>query len=342
MTALKEFDRLEATGLWRPAPQEQRREVIVSLGDATLTISNLRGTALAHWSLAATVRSNGSALPAIYHPDGDPGETLEIPGDEALMIEGIDRVLRAIDRRRPHPGKLRLALLASFALGLAALVVFWLPGALRDYATRIVPPVKRAEIGQDLLDRITRLTGKPCLAQDARLPLQRLSMRVLGPDRRLSLVVVPDGVRPSTHLPGRLIVLGREVIEDHEDPDVPAGFILAEDLRARARDPLADLLDHAGLIASLRLLTTGSLPQSAIDGYAEELLSRRGAARLPDDQLLAAFQAAQLRSTPYAYALDITGETVLPLIEADPRAEIGSREVLSDADWVRLQGICGS
>jgi hypothetical protein len=48
-----------------------------------------------------------------------------------------------------------------------------------------------------------------------------------------------------------------------------------------------------------------------------------------------------LRSSPYAYALDITGETVLPLIEADPRRALGSREVLKDADWVRLQGICG-
>ena len=92
MTALKEFDRLEATGLWRPSPETQRREVIVSLGEATLTISDTKGTALAHWSIAATVRSNGSALPAIYHPDGDPGETLEIDGDETAMIDGIDRL----------------------------------------------------------------------------------------------------------------------------------------------------------------------------------------------------------------------------------------------------------
>lgn len=340
MTALKEFDRLEATGLWRPSPETQRREVIVSLGEATLTISDTKGTALAHWSIAATVRSNGSALPAIYHPDGDPGETLEIDGDETAMIDGIDKLLRAIERRRPHPGKLRLVLALGLTIAIAAAAVFWLPEALKSYTARIVPPVKRAEIGQSLLNRITRLTGQPCLAPDARIPLQRLSARVLGPDRRQSLVVVPDGVRPSGHLPGGIIVLGSAVIEDHEDPDVPAGYVLAEEVRAKARDPLHALLDHAGLIASLRLLTTGNMPANAIDSYADALLSKPPA-QLDTTALLDAFEAAELRSAPYAYALDITGETVLPLIEGDPYAATGSREVLSDADWVRLQGICG-
>lgn len=340
MTALKEFDRLEATGLWRPSPETQRREVIVSLGEATLTISDTKGTAVAHWSIAATVRGNGSALPAIYHPDGDPGETLEIDSDETVMIEGIDKLLRAIERRRPHPGKLRLVLALGLTIAFIAAAVFWLPDALKSYTARIVPPVKRAEIGQSILSRITRLTGQPCLAPDARIPLQRLSARVLGPDRRQSLVVVPDGVRASNHLPGGIIVLGSAVIEDHEDPDVPAGYILAEEQRAKLRDPLHALLDHAGLVASLRLLTTGNLPANSIDAYAETLLSKPQI-QLDTTTLLSAFDAADLRSAPYAYALDITGETVLPLIEGDPHATTGSREVLTDSDWVRLQGICG-
>ena len=41
MTALSKYDRLEASGLWRPTPQDQRREVVVSIGDATLVISDM-------------------------------------------------------------------------------------------------------------------------------------------------------------------------------------------------------------------------------------------------------------------------------------------------------------
>ena len=56
MTALQKYERLEATGLWRETPDGQRREVVVSIGDATLVISDLNDTALTHWSLAAVER----------------------------------------------------------------------------------------------------------------------------------------------------------------------------------------------------------------------------------------------------------------------------------------------
>ena len=93
-------------------------------------------------------------------------------------------------------------------------------------------------------------------------------------------------------------------------------------------------------MASLQLLTTGSLSDEVLDDYAETLLTTPQAP-VPRDVLLRAFENAQLRTTPYAYALDVTGEDSLPLIEADPLAGSSSALVLSDADWVRLQGICG-
>ena len=49
MTALKQYQRIEATGLWRPSPDVQRREVVVSIGEATLTISDFNDRALTHW-----------------------------------------------------------------------------------------------------------------------------------------------------------------------------------------------------------------------------------------------------------------------------------------------------
>lgn len=337
MTALKQFARLEATGLWRAAPEEQRREVIVSLGDATLTLSDINGTALAHWSLGAVNRANGKDTPAIYHPDNAPEETLELDGSETQMIEGLDRLLRAIDRRRPRPGKLRFLLTGGVFAALVAGAVFWLPGALERYAVTVVPPVKRAEIGRHLLRHIERVAGKPCMARDARGPLDRFSARLLDGGR---VVVLSGGARRSAHLPGRVVLLSRTIVEDYEDPDVAAGFVLSETVRAANTDPLAALLDHAGLVASLRLLTTGALPDAALSAYAEHLMAIEP--ELPaSDALIAAFARAEIRSSPFAYALDITGERTLALIEADPRAGQDSRQVLSDADWVRLQGICG-
>ncbi|MFW2588737.1 hypothetical protein [Sagittula sp. SSi028] len=338
MTALTQFTRLEATGLWRPDADTQRREVIVSLGDATLTMTSTRGDVLAHWSLGAITRANGTQLPAIYHPDTDDEETLELGANETEMIEGLDKLLRAIERRRPHPGKLRFLLSGSIAAVVVLAAVLWLPDAMARYATNVVPTVKRAEIGSRLLSHVTRLTGQACSTPDAQGPLRRLSQRVQTSG---SVVIVPDGAFTSIHLPGRIIVLNRKVVEDYEDPDVAAGFALAEATRASNTDPLGDVLDEAGLIATLKLLTTGALPDSALSRYAETLMTRP--AQTPDaDRLLPAFAKAELRSTPFAYAVDITGESTLPLIEADPHGENGSRMVLTDADWVRLQGICGN
>lgn len=337
MTALKQFARLEATGLWRPSPDEQRREVIVSLGEATLTLSDINGRALAHWSLGAVNRANGKEVPAVYFPDNAPGETLELPANETEMINGIDRLLRAIEKRRPRPGKLRFFLSGGVLAVLALAGAIWLPGALERYTVTVVPAVKRAEIGNSLLGHVERLSGKPCSSRDARGPLERLAARF---DRR-RIVILSGGGPASAHLPGAIVLLNRSVIEDFEDPDVAAGFIIAETVRAQQTDPLAALLDHAGLAASLRLLTTGVLPDDALASYAEAVMTRT--VPLPGaESLLAAFARAEVRSTPFAYALDMTGERTLALIEADPRAEEGSRPVLNDADWVRLQGICGS
>ena len=128
--------------------------------------------------------------------------------------------------------------------------------------------------------------------------------------------------------------------QDFEEPDVAAGFILAENVLATASDPLRDLLQAVGTRASFQLLTTGSLEGETLDAYARLLLTQ--ARNMPQDEaLLAAFAARDVRSTPYAYALDVTGETVLPLIEADPVAGRSPRPLLSDADWLRLQSICG-
>ena len=336
MTALNKYARIEATGLWRATPDVQRREVIVSIGDATLIISDLKDQALAHWSLAAVERANAGIRPAIYHPDGDPGETLELPEDEAQMIEAIETLRRAIDRTRPKPGRLRwLGMLMSFAV-VVGFAVFWLPGAMRDHTLRVVPGVKRVSIGEALLKRVERVSGPACSDANGQAALARLGARL----KAGKLTVLPDMPRTSLHLPGGMIVLGRSVIEDYEEPDVAAGYVLTEMANRAVEDPLHDLLRSVGIRENFRLLTTGDVSDAALDRYAEHLMARPPT--VPETLAhLAQFKVAALRSTPYAYAIDITGETVLSLIEGDPMNGQLTEPLMSDADWLRLQNICG-
>ena len=338
MTALLQYERLEASGLWRAAPGEQRREVIVSLGDASLTITDMQDRALTHWSLAALERANPGETPAIYHPDGDPGETLELSADATEMLEAIERLHRVIERRRPKPGRLRLILTLSAAAVIAALAFLWMPGALLRHTVSVIPDVKRTEIGEALLSRITRVSGQPCSDRYAQPALEAMSQRLLG--NREALVVLPGGVQETAHLPGGTILMNRALVEDFEDADVPAGYVIAEALRADRRDPLETLLQSAGFWSSLRLLTRGELTPETLDAQAERILTAPSA-DIPDAELVAAFTKAKLRTTPYAFARDVSGESVLGLIEADPSPDGSDSAVLSDSNWIRLQTICG-
>lgn len=336
MTALSQFDRLEAPGLWRDTEDTQRRDVIISFGDASLVISDQNETALTHWSLAAVTRLNPGARPALFSPDPDSEETLEI--DDEVMIGAINKVSAAIERARPHPGRLRVWLLGGAALAVTALAVLWLPNAVRRHTASVVPATMQSDIGGRLLGHITRISGAPCRAPEGRQALSALGSRVLK--RADAVVVVPAGVAQAVHLPGGAVVLNRAIIEDYDDADVAAGFILAEDARAAQKDPMLDLLDHASFWTSLKLLTTGKLSDDALQAYGEALLTR-APTPVNDEALLARFTQAKVPSTPYAYALDVSGETVLGLIEADPMRGQSRPPVLSDSNWVRLQGLCG-
>lgn len=335
-TALKQYQRIEATGLWRPSPDVQRREVVVSIGEATLTISDFNEQALTHWSLAALERQNPGVFPALFNPDGDPDETLELAETETTMIEAIDRLQRAIDRARPHPGRLRWLSVAGVMAAVAALLLLWMPAALQNHVVSVVPDIKREDIGNTILQRIERVSGRACTSEDAQAALDQLAART-GVRK---IVILPAGVQTSLSLPGGIVLLNRSLVEDHEDPSVAAGYIIAERTRTQAQDPLDDLLDRTGATTAFRLLTTGELTPANIDAYTEQVLSEPRPS-LPEDDLLEVFAQAALPSTPYAYAVDVTGETVLGLIEADPMAGRPLQQVLPDRDWVRLQNICG-
>lgn len=336
MTALPQYDRLEAPGIWRETPEAQRREVIVSFGDATLVIADDRSArALAHWSLPALVRRNPGARPAIYAPSYEPGEELEIADD--TLIDAIEKVRAAIEARRPHPGRLRRIsrLVAGAVVVLGA--VLWLPGALVDQAARVVPAAKRAEIGRRVLDDLARTTGVPCHSAAGDKALAALAARLHGTSE---IVVVPHALDWARVLPGGVVALGQNTLTGPDTPEVAAGAVIAAQLAQGGEAPVHALLKWAGMGAALRLLTTGDLPADTVRGYGAVLLAE--APPEPDTEaLLMAFQGAGVSSTPYAYARDPSGESVLGLIEADPfKGAPAPRPVLEDAEWLALKDIC--
>lgn len=337
MTALDAYRRLEALGLWREQADDQRREVIVALGEATLVMSAPNGDALGHWSLPAVARLNPGKSPALYAPDSDSAEELEIADTD--MIDAIERIRTAIAKSRPRPGRLRLVLALAFTATAGALGVFWLPDALIRQTVSLLPEAKRVTIGQQLLVQMTQIAGRPCGGPGGRTALMRLSTRVFGPENAPQLVIFPDTIPATVTLPGNIIAASAALAEDFETPEVLAGYLLTERARQMGHDPVGAFLSEAGLGVTFRLLTTGQIADEEIHAHAARLLSRE-AVMVENSVVLEAFAEAQISSQPYAFARDVSGEQVLDLIEGDPMRSGSGAPVLGDADWVSLQEIC--
>ena len=188
-----------------------------------------------------------------------------------------------------------------------------------------------------MFEKVRRIAGPPCADPLGQQALDRLAAGI-APGTKV--YVMPSALEATATLPGDIILLGRSVVEDHDTPFVAAGYLVEADLSRQLRDPALDLLDDATLLETGRLLTTGTLAERALFAHAERRV-QMGSPAPGDGELIARFAALGLPTEPFAYAKDISGETVLGLIEGAALPVSEARAPLNDGDWVALQGICG-
>ncbi len=334
MTALEQFERLESIGLWKETDGGQRREVIVSFGDASLVLSDHNENALAHWSLAAVRRMSKSGSTVTYAPDGDTEEELEI--SDETMVKAIETIQARLRRGLPKPGRVRWIVGSGFVVILTSLILFWFPGAIARYAASIVPDVIAQQIGDKALHQVETLSGKSCYSPLGDEALRGLENRLIGtPSNRI--VVSELGARPSSHLPGGLILINRRLLEQHSEPDVAAGYILMERAAQDERPPLLDLFASMGTRNVIRFLTSGDVSDTALRRYAETRVT--GQTSPPSDEnLLALFEISALGTASFAGAISDSEQAATLLAGAIAAAD--QRPLMRDRDWLALQSIC--
>ena len=93
-------------------------------------------------------------------------------------------------------------------------MVFWMPGAVRDYTLRVLPDVTEQDIGNGVLQELERFTGRACTSSLSTRALDQLSNRLF--DRPVSIAILREGVESVRALPGNVIVVSHTLVEDYD------------------------------------------------------------------------------------------------------------------------------
>ena len=333
VTVLAKYQRLEAEGIWHRGPGEQRRDVIVSVGKTSITILTPTDATLTHWSLPAMERMNPGQMPALYCPEGDASETLELAED--TFVEAVERVLESVRRRHQRSGNVRRLVAITLVIAVLGGAVFWLPGAIARHTASLLPDVARASIGMTLLSEMDRMTGPPCDAPSGLRALEHLQDRLFGAEP-VHLVILPSTLPETAHVPGSTILIAHALLEEAETPEVLAVHVLAEDIRRYDSDPVVRLLHVAGIKAALVLLTQGKVPDEAVARMAEHVVTSVPSP-VPTDVLTGRIVAAGMTIRTNADLEDLPGGSAAAVATAVAPAP---HPVLDDGDWIALQGIC--
>lgn len=372
MTALAQYERLEAPGRYFDGETAKPREVIVKFGDASLIVTNMEDLPITHWSLAGLrdVSHEGGGL--VLTPDFDSDERLVV--DDADMVAAIRTVCPDLKRGKPVSGRnwRKVAIWAAVAVGSIYAIVFHLVPSLADQLATLIPPEAEITMGEKMVDQFANLLTEGdepqyCSTPQGDAALAAMTARFEGPAGAhvpLKVQVLDLGMINAFALPGGQIVLFRGLLKAADTPEEVAGVLAHEIGHVYARDPTRLTLRSAGTAGLIGVLLgdfTGATVTVALseallrsgyqreaetnaDAFAAELLSREG---LPTKPLAIFFDKLAEKSGQRPELLshlsthpDLGGRAAATRA-ADQVGEEPFTPVLTDQEWVALQNICG-
>lgn len=337
MSSNAKFLRLEAPGYWRQNVDKPGRHVVVHLGDTSITLISKSNVALGHWSLHGVRRIDSGAIPAIYAVDAGETEVVEI--SDETMIDAIEQWQRD-EAVVPPQFKLpiRGIVAALLVLTAVAAVAYFAPREGPRLAASFVTPSNRAEIGEQLFETLKPEFAQHCESQEGAAALNKLAAK-LHPGERGEIRIVDGLEAASMHLPGGIVIIDKGLLMRHDGPEAVAGHVLLERLLMAENDPIARLIDNAGLTAVPGIVLEGSVDDELLLGFFRSIQAEPRPPVAQED-ILERFRTAGFSSTPFGLTFDGNQEVADAAVENDPFKGATYRPLLSDGDWIRLQGIC--
>ena len=264
MTALEQYTRLETLGQWRESPEAEPKEVIVSFGNATLLLSDVNENPLGHWAMAATLRISLDGSRAVYTPDTEGYETLEI--DDAQMVEAIAQVSQVANESTRKTPWFRWFFVA-FILSAGVVLAKATPDLLRDQAVRMTSPESARKLGSDM---VAALELPICREPRADAAKTQLQLRAF-PNDDVLLLVTTD-ITQINILPGNIILIGDALLRSLQSADDLAAVMHALIDQNTDNAAVFALFHDSSLRELLDYITSGTLPEARIDQAAQRAI----------------------------------------------------------------------
>ncbi|MGF1503269.1 MAG: M48 family metallopeptidase [Paracoccaceae bacterium] len=349
------------------------REVTVRFGERSLVIIGRNGDAEAHWPLA-TLRALGDSGDAAAQltPDRDSDERLVIR--DAQMLRAIERLCpnlrhRPIDRRKAG----RAAFWSVAAMGSVLALVFVIIPALAGQLAPLIPAERERQLGNIILDDLREFSplfpgDKPafCRSEKGIVALNRMTERLIASVEMPyppAVSVLDVGRVNAFALPGGQVVILRGLIDRAGSPEEVAGVLAHEFGHVIHRDPMVGVLKAMGSAGILGLMVGDVFGATIVVAATEALANAnysRDVERRADETAYQILLDAGLPTAPFAGFFRRLqerygdGAGVLNYLSSHPalsgRAERASQAdeigdgpytpVLTDREWVALQGIC--
>lgn len=371
MTALPQYDLLEAEGLYFESDTASPRSVIVKFGDASLMILDTNDMPVTHWPLA-TLRTVSTADDRLLlTPDRTGTERLSV--DDPTMIEALRRVCPDLDAQRTAPRNRwqPIFIRVSAVLFVAYLTIFHLFPSLAGQMAKLIPPDAESAMGETMSGQFaTLITGfddpRFCTMPEGMRALASLTSRLegaAGAHLPLDVKVLEHDQPNALALPGGHIILTSGLLALATSPEEVAGVLAHEIAHVVHSDPTRLTLRSTGLTGILNVVlgdfsgarATAALAnalqddgypadvETAADEFAVDLLSRRGLPTIPFAKIFPKLRGGivqtEERLSYHAGHTDLTLRA-RAIARADTIADKPFEPALSDQQWVALRGIC--
>ena len=332
MTALDDFDRLEAVGRLQRTPKESPKEVLVTFGEATLTMHELKSSGdipLAHWSLGAIEKLQNRDNLTIYRLSGNHGETLTI--DDATLRDALDKVLAERrppkEEKRAHRSLWRPAVIIAGALA----AYFILPSLVLSTARNMISPERAALLTSDMITEIETRTGPPCSTPLAEVALERLARR-LDPNGISTLSIQDLGDADVISFPNGQVFLGAHVLQATRTNSEIAAWAAVGIAGVIDSPALDKLFEDGGIMDGFRFLSQGELPESSKKRAVDYMLTNT----VSINEATAQNATVILQNA----RLSTGGLDQIMMQENVTSTSADATPIMTDQEWSALRNVC--